>query len=860
MAHHPRRRLPLRALALFSFAVSALLVNPRVPLPDDLDAPPSSSATQLFFESVAAFLDERVPEAARNAGAVADGAAALVRALVGGDETPLPRPRPRHLTPTDAHDAATVVELTDADLRDILLHHRALHPSPSSSLAAPARSLAQDDALPCSGVGVPLALPSSSPSPSPSSSPQPPAAYACNGQPVSAQFHDAVVAARAPGGFWPAEAFVLSAALSGEGPAATANDRVINSTRPLPPALNLTTALAPAQQSAVASAANVSDVGQVRRVGQLLLSPALLADPLQLGVVLTQVGQDQTAAMLNDTVCGRVAAPKAPSGGPSAVSGASPSPPIPSPSPSPSPAATAFKCACPIGYTGASCEHPLHFGCALTLADPTWEACLALNGAGFQAPPRGEGGGGGGDGGGDVTLGGPGTVAVPASAGLLHSDAASWVAARPRTATAPGLPRVPPDDALDLASRATHGQYEPLADGDPPCLFLDASSGGKAAAAAQQPRRRLRLAVRVACGWQWTNVSSSLASGKTVVDPSGAFYPDLPPQSGAPVAAGTIPPLLAAARAALGAYSAPTVAADLKARAVHTCNGTVLTRAATDALLGGGGGGGGRASAVARGKGPPYFGLACVEATTSISYAVGPAPMPLEADMPVGGIPVPFALHRLPPGLAGPGGRSSPLAVRVRAVTGLSLRDTSLTALAEVPLTRAALSGLEDIVVDLGDWSRWTAPSAAHAWAGGRLNLEARVVLAPEGTGTAGAAAPVDAAAVQALVSAYAVAPGSRRTPVLVLSSVLRLAVDDVAYSEPTSETRGERAVRLLLSVGLPLGLVALAVWRVARWRARRKDARALAAARFGGGSLLEGRDGAGGTGGGGGEGREKEE
>jgi hypothetical protein len=152
-------------------------------------------------------------------------------------------------------------------------------------------------------------------------------------------------------------------------------------------------------------------------------------------------------------------------------------------------------------------------------------------------------------------------------------------------------------------------------------------------------------------------------------------------------------------------------------------------------------------------------------------------------------------------------------------------------------------------------------PSATDAssvwWAGGRLALEARVVTAPLGAGAAAGAralvplrdaaqlaaseGPVPSNATLALAEALSVAlglagPGDVAAPrfppqpLLLLSNLHSLVLDDAGYAEPVGESLRGRTVRItllavvLFLVGSAAIVLSMRWWRAATARVEKDD------------------------------------
>jgi hypothetical protein len=261
----------------------------------------------------------------------------------------------------------------------------------------------------------------------------------------------------------------------------------------------------------------------------------------------------------------------------------------------------------------------------------------------------------------------------------------------------------------------------------------------------------------------------------------------------------------------------------------------------------------------------------CAEQRFAYSAAAGDALAfdeaeagPGGAGAPVAGFSAPFALSRLPPGAP----NASTLALRLRVISPTRFTDGTLTVLvalvptggderggATVAPPSGALIGHADLFVPI------PLPSAADAssawWAGGRLALEARIVAAPLGAGAAAGArallplrdaaqlvaseGPVPSNATLALAEALSVAlglagPGDVAAPrfppqpLLLLSNLHSLVLDDAGYAEPVGESLRGRTLRLALLGGLPLlvgsatVMLSMRWWRAATARVEKDD------------------------------------
>ena len=825
-----------------------------------LPSPRPSSSSSRIWSGAASFLAERLSAAgAGEARALPAAAAALARLLLllrepasALSSPPLP-PSSEPALPDELDAAAVAALLAGRALPS-------LTPTPAEVLrgrrARVLDAVAVDagPALPCSGVGALVELPAPPLAPSPAGG----LSFTCNAVAVSELAFNGITASQAPPpgapprpspAPAPLRAAALAAALATT-PNVTRNG-VLDGAAQLPPGTNLRQQLLPQQQAAVARGAGVVSITQVSTVGQLL-NDALLADPLGLALVLSQLGPDINAALLADTTCAAV---------PSAGASASAAPQI--------------ACVCPHDYHGAACEFGLAYQCAAVLADPLYHACVATNGAGFVPPQQiadvssavrsaelspaalfaGRSGGG---------YNSTAPIAAAAAAAWLRVTAQALLGLAHAEAPQPPAPaRMPPAPASTAAAVLAAGAglgYSPSAAGVPPCLFLmrDSMAPGDTATPPS-------LAFRVSCGWQRRSVAwtDSLSAGQTLVDPAGAPFALKLPWGGSGGAGATyeedavnLEALEAVLRAAAltsprsvpftaGRSGAVNNASLLNQPGAVRCNGSAVTRAFLDAALGAMDTN--RSAAARAGRGAPFFGLACAEQRFSYLAAGGDA-MSFDAaeagpdgtDAPAQGFSAPFALSRPPPGAP----NASALALRLRVASPTRTTDSELTAL--IALTDAGgsgggggggkgvLVGGADVLVPL---SLPGPESAAGAWwAGGRLALEARVVAAPLGVGEAAALrllqalrdpaeAPSNAtlALAASLSLLLGVGPAQLRfppQPLLLLSNLHALALDDAAFAEPRGESVRSRAVRLVLSIGLPLLVAAsVAVLGVRRWR-----------------------------------------
>lgn len=533
-------------------------------------------------------------------------------------------------------------------------------------------------------------------------------------------------------------------------------------------------------------------------------------------------------------------------------------------------------CACPVDYVGPACEQPLHYACAVMVSDPVYHLCAASNGAGFTQPPSSAA---------PPSSGDHSDTQLLQPAVLLASDPLAWLAgdgsgaasadrflglpfsSQPGSrseadASIPAPPDPPPPAGIDAQRhQGAYRGYSPSLSGDPPCLFLNRKTVNAAAASGQ----RLLLPLRVTCGWEWANVSSVLSSGEVMSDPRGRLYAHKPRASAntQPVEAALqsyVPPIVPSIVALdNGANSAGGGGGDanqseatlvpLRQAAVFRCNGTLMTRAWVDATIPAFYPRSNRTSQVRDGHLPPYYGLPCVE--QQLRYVVAPQyehPSDDLAWMPVLGLDVPFGLSKQPQGVLDASGAT--LGIRVRAVSPVRLSDASLmvvhpiaipaittgvngTENVDSSLSKAAgdvLTGRTDIIVDLGAASDWASQStAAHMWPGGRMSVEAKVVMLP--LGVAAAASPVAAdgglddtgadalALAAALVDSFA-SPHPAH-PLMVLTNIHVITIDDSSYKEPTMTPASVKVRSLVVVIAVPVSLVLLVVYLVLYWRRR---------------------------------------
>lgn len=459
---------------------------------------------------------------------------------------------------------------------------------------------------------------------------------------------------------------------------------------------------------------------------------------------------------------------------------------------------TAAVCVCPHDYTGTNCSTPRHYTCAVMVSDPLHTACVAVNGAGFGVPSeevaRGR----------DVVISSLGAnvhnaslprcgarsgAAAPLTLAALTSAASYLGVARPRSSVTDANSIPPPPDVT-----SGWGGYRATLAGAPPCMFLDVHASPCGPAGGQAAR--LPFALRVTCTFQAVNATAHLASGDVLVNATGVSYlvaSYLAPNTTAAVAARYTPPRLP-----------PTAAPSL------SCNTTALTDTYIDTALAASG----RVRANATGP-APYWGLLCAE--RQLRYVVGSADTPQ------------FALSAPPP---------LPLALRLRALSPTYLSDTSGVSTSVIPV--GALGGAYDVWAHL---SAAALASDADYWAGGRLALEAQVVMMPDGWAPSPHTPPAEAAAGAAAVLAAAgysdwvplpapalaalldpVAAATAGLPRLLLSSLSAFMVDDSSWKNPTATSVTPVVLGAALGVGVPLVLGAGGAWL---WWRRRKRAAA---------------------------------
>lgn len=737
--------------------------------------------------------------------------------------------------------------------------------------------------LVCSGIGIPLgsgpgAL-SASPSPAPAAG-IPIIQNECNGVNITAPLYAGVTAVQ-QGGATGGNVGALAAALAASGAAGAAASNatganatgagvglasIVNASTLLP--LGWPTTLSVLQRAGLQPTLG-TDLSNITTAGALFPAsrgPAQEATILPfLPAPVLEAALSSSDVRCNATQVGALNV-TAPTG---ATGNATPAVPAP-----------AAGCACPVDYAGASCQIPRHFSCVATIADPLYHACMATNGAGFAPATALE------------TAWG---VAVPVSgepdtlarefesfAGAIYEDAADAAAQMPR----------PPDTRV-------YGGYRTGIPGDPPCMFIDinriraatgAGSGGLPSGGI------IEVPFRVSCAFADAPGTARLTSGAVLVDPHGTPYADGPDlegligvlrASGADrvnvtingqrvegEAVGLADLDTASALQESGKRAAVVVAA--VGPPAWACNGTRLTDAAIQRRLAARGygytflNGSSTFGAVPPDPWPHLSTQRCLEAafsyelghpgTSSAALAHaqasalfgGSGSVSADDAQDLGALQTlllqdrsaqPFSLSQAP---------LVPLALRVRPVSTVHLSDSR--GLSMVSLPTAALDGSVDVTVpvDIGALLSQGEASPPHLM-GGRLLLEATVVMAPEGLAAgpwaASQRAPGEnpdsavgptpvlplsdvASLLDAVTSTVTLASVSGAAPslgvalpgpLLVTSGVCRIMLDDVSYEEP----RGKDWTAVGFGVGIGLGvpvliaLVLAAWWLRARARAR---------------------------------------
>lgn len=738
-------------------------------------------------------------------------------------------------------------------------HLQASSPSPSPTPLLPSTR--------CSGYGIYIPPQSSAPPSAPGNI----TAYLCSGSPVPQASHDVVNTAQSEagtGGITPVTTLLLSAALANAG--ANVTRTLIVGSDPLPSSINVST-LPGLVRTPVLSAAGGREEN-VTRKGDLF--PAGVAGNVaQIGVLLNAIGPVGTAELLNGTVC-------------TSVSSAAPTPSrTPSPSraasPSPSPGATlgGGTCACPLDRTGDRCQHARHFQCAVVLADPLYHACVASNGAGFTAPTAspahslglgtsGMGGAGAAAASHLVDLGTGSGVAVPLAAEYALDSGTMYGLSYART-----LPR----PVMGSNQQGKSG-YRPTVPGDPPCLFLNVSHVRRVVEALDPAVPSfIPLHFRVRCSWLTSNVStmgtpgsSTLAATTVTSDPLGVLYHAKPYSpynttadvlqeyaSGPSSYSGFRQPLVLGQPTFSDSDPQPT--AD-----IVLCNGTELTDGGLQLLLASLGYS--DANSTLPGP-PPYYGLPCLESSFlpfyTVPFTAAPGIGDVQSREVIRAASLPGATFTLSRG------RSLPLALRVRPINPTWL--TSSAGLTLAPLPYEALTGGVDVPVymdarallEVGPYSSKRTNKARNAvsseglpldpsraftlWPAGRMYLEAKVVMAPQGVDTGAATsmyarssrddtAPMTEDSIRRAFGARGTLPGLAASStnayseysLLLLSNVHGLTLDDSAWTMPSAASPSRQRLALGLGLGIPAVILALVGWWVCsvmygRWDKRRQ-------------------------------------
>jgi hypothetical protein len=547
----------------------------------------SSSDVPLLRRLADAFLDRPAQDGLRAAVAgqgPLETAARFWRALTARDvgsaarhDGAAPAARRRHpAPPTEARVAPAPRRLDTGSNGQALPPYRLLNSS-----------------LRCSGVGVPLgaggAESSTSVSPSPSPAPAPSFVYACNAANVSVGVYDGIRGVQASGAT-PATVAALSAALVGVGGGVNATGgmgAVVNQSTPLPGGWQDSLTVAQVLGLQLTLGGGGGGLANATTAGALFPGPPpgtpARPPPTEAAILTLLPAPVVQAVLANDTVvCGRTLVANGTASGsngtaPGGGGGAS---------------VNAGPCACPVEYAGDYCQYPRHFSCVATVADPLYQACVAVNAHGFEPPAAGAPGrhlastaalGGTGNGsallaGADADDADPGLPARAAAAGYGANVAAyqvslaqlAWDAAAAAGYGAGSGVAVPAgglalDDAvehsgatLEDAREASARMPPPVSGtgyrgyrtdiaGDPPCLFLNTAhvqAAATAAAAAGSGATSggssnggygagvVQVAFRVSCAFAEGPGTPRLTSGAVVVDPTGVPYGDRPDPGG----------------------------------------------------------------------------------------------------------------------------------------------------------------------------------------------------------------------------------------------------------------------------------------------------------------------------------------
>ena len=612
---------------------------------------------------------------------------------------------------------------------------------------------------------------------------------------VSRLAHDAIIASKDDGSGVPViKAATLAAGLSAEGPSVT-RDGILLSEEPLPSVIKLADRLSLQQQALVARDANVEDIEEVLTMGQLF-SDALIEDTLNLAAMLASLTPSENAALLINTTCASSSAPLPPSQGNDEES----------------------VCVCPHDYFGPNCEFGMAIACGVVISDPLYNVCIGINGVGFEVPKQ-------------VPLG---HVSVAAISSRIK-DVPTWLkttaddlmgltetTAGPASFTEAKLPPKRGSDGFDdiLAGTAVKG-YRPLVPGHPPCLFVDrslAKTSPSSSSSSTSTSSSAFINVRVSCVWQHENVTTRMSSGRTLVDEYGDAYAIKLPilNTTRTRAREVIESALreAAALAPMVPQFVPVHVDELNRNppGVLRCNGSALTLSYIDARVTN------RTASALRGNGPPFFGLNCIEQLFSYSAGGIWAPQ-TDADASTNDRNTPFSSPFSISSIKFRGGApiEGGLAVRFSPFSPTFVMDSSLTTLTRIPVN--AMDGSRDIQVPFsakgqGAWAKEDA-----FWAGGRLFAEASVVHAAVGIAPDEVTSLIrDGALVTNATSTLAqeirkfLVPDKvfsySAIPRLVLTNVLPVMIDDSSYVEPVAETMLSRALRLFLTVALPILIV----------------------------------------------------
>lgn len=730
--------------------------------------------------------------------------------------------------------------------------------------APPAPTLPSNYTLPranmtCGGVGVLLPAP-----PSPGAAP----VYTCNGAVVGPAAYAAITALQGPGGATAANVAALAAAVaaaSGSGGGTPPLSAFVNADAPLPANWSSGVPQATLAALGVTLGLPVANVTAARTAGDLL--PASAAEggpvPASLPFVLLALPPETVAALVNGTRCSVAAGEVASSG--SGSSGGT--------------------CVCPLDYTGANCDLPRHYVCAVTVADPVYHACVAANGAGFEAPRSGAPGrllapavgglgareyaylgltpGGGGGSSSDAaaaaslfaahdsTLAAAGHPLGPGSGVAVPVSAASFASLPGRLGLAEDgdASRLPRADASSQQPPVT--EYAAAASGDPQCMWLNVPH--VRAAAAVDPEAAAAAAAGAASGLSGTAYATALAAAAphpATGWPAGVVPLRLRVRCSFSAVPGSDRGLTAGRTLVdpLGApYGPQHVAAAAAAGAEGDAVAAAAARLATDyfhppiyadvaasaaawrcngTVLTGSAAATALAARGYNASAPPpgrapYFGGALGCLEASFAYAAGGP----HADPP-------FALSQAP---------LLPLALLLTPVSSVALTPAPA---ALVPLPLHALAGGADVVAPL-HVAAWEAPGGPLGlWAGGRLVLEARVVQAPQGAAlgpqaraAGGSPRPLPPvplpAALDAVLPRRTEDEGEGegggewvRVPLLTGGPVARVTIDDAGWATPVRQP--DRTALAVVVTLAAVGAAAAGAWWLQRrynwWGACRRD------------------------------------